>query len=189
MAMLGSLPTRLKVGDKWYGIKTDYRNILTILQAYNDKSLTDRDKVYVVMRRMYRDNLRLIRREDYKDALKAANEFIECRQREDSKKPSPRVVNWVKDEQLIFPAINKAAGCEVRALPYLHWWTFLGYFQSIDGDSTWGFILTLRQKRAKGKKLEKYEREFWNANRDVCMVDEPKTTKTGFDALDEMFEE
>lgn len=187
--MLGSLPKSLEVDGVKYPIETDYRNILTILQAYNDKSLTDRDKVYVVLRRMYRDNLRKLPRGSYGSALKAANEFIECRERPNDKKPSPRVVNWEKDEQLIFPAINRAAGCEVRALPYLHWWTFLGYFQSIDGESTFGFILTLRQKRAKGKKLEKYEREFWNANREVCMVDEPKSQKTGYDALDEMFED
>ncbi|MGN0363700.1 MAG: Gp15 family bacteriophage protein [Bilifractor sp.] len=187
--MLGSLPTKLKVKDHEYKIETDYRNILVILQAYNDKDLTDRDKVFIILRRLYRDELPKIPQEDYEEALKAANDFIECRQHGENKKASPRIINWEKDEQILFPAINKAAGCEVRALPYLHWWTFLGYFQSVDSDSTWGYILALRQKRAKGKKLEKFEREFWNANREICMVDEPKTTKTGFNALDEMFDD
>lgn len=49
---------------------------------------------------------------------------------------------------------------EVRALPYLHWWTFLGYYQSVDHDGLFGFVLTIRQKKTRGKKLENTSRSF-----------------------------
>lgn len=185
--MLGDLPQTIKVNENEYNITTDFRNILRIVSAYADPELKDNEKAYVCLRRIYKDDFYKIPPSDYEAAIKSANEFIECNERDD--RPSPRVVNWEKDEQLIFPAVNKVAGTEIRALPYLHWWTFLGYFQNIDAEGTWGFILTLRQKKAKGKKLEKYEKEFWNANRLLCAIDRPKNTKTGKARADSIFDD
>ena len=51
----------------------------------------------------------------------------------------------------------------------------------------WGFILTIRQKRAKGQKLEKHETEFFNANRSMCdigeRVDKKKEAQDYMEAL------
>ena len=169
--MIGLLPQTLKVCNKDYEIRSDFRDILKIIMAYNDKDLSDEEKVFVCLRRIYK-KLDLIPKDKdtYAAAIKAATEFIECRMTDGE--PSPRVVNWERDEQLIFPAINSAAGVlDVRDLSYLHWWTFLGYFQSIDRDSLWGIVLTIRQKKAMHKKLEKHEQEFFAANRDLCSVE------------------
>lgn len=185
--MLGSLPRTLNVKGTEYNISTDFRNVLRIITAYADPDLEDKEKVYVCMRRIYGEDFYKIPSSDYEAAIQAANAFIECGEHDD--RPSPRVVNWEKDEQLIFPAINKVAGTEVRALEYLHWWTFLGYFQNIDADGTWGFILMLRQKKAKHKKLEKHEKEFWTANRIICAIDPPKSTQTGKARVDSIFDE
>lgn len=182
--MLGQLPTTLKVNGKDYEIKTDYRNILRIFTAYSADDLTDQEKVYICMRRLF-VALEKLPRGDYEEAYKAAVRFIECNMSND--KPSPKVVNWEKDEQLIFPAINKVAGMEVRAVPYMHWWTFLGYFQAIDREDIWGFILTIRQKRAKHKPLEKHEKEFFNANKDLCTVETVETAPTPEGTLEDIF--
>lgn len=190
--MLGQLPQTLKIRDKEYEIRTDFRNILTIISAYNDKDLTDKEKVFVCLNRIFKNVHELPKEQDaYLDAFKAATEFIECRLSSD--RPSPKVVNWAKDEQLIFPAINKVAGTEIRALSYLHWWTFLGYFQSIDRDDLWGTVLVIRQKKAKHKKLEKWEKEFYSANRDLCSMeaaeDRRSTTDTMKDLYDQLIKE
>lgn len=184
--MLGLLPKTLNVGGTEYKIRSDYRDIFRIISAFNDPELTDQEKAYVCMAQVFVD-FEKIPKEHYKAAYDAAVSFIECHIRED--KPSPKIINWEKDEQLIFPAINKVAGFEVRGVPYLHWWTFLGYFQGIDKDDTWGFILVIRQKRAKHKKLEKNEQEFYNANRLLCEVEQPKTRKDAYDDLDKLYEE
>ena len=81
--------------------------------------------------------------------------------------PSPRTMDWEQDAGLIFSAVNRAAGFEVRSAKYIHWWTFVGYFMEIK-DSTYATVLGLRGKRARGKKLEKGEQEFWNQNRGIC---------------------
>lgn len=183
--MLGTLPKTLNVNGVSYKIRSDYRDILRVFSAFNDAELNDNEKAYVLMKQLYVD-MEKIPRSDFRAAYEAAFAFIECHVRED--RPSPKVINWEKDEQLIFPAINKVAGCEVRALEYLHWWTFLGYFQGIDREDTWGFILTIRQKKAKHKQLEKYEREFYNANRNLCDIEASrKDSAAAEDALTAIF--
>ncbi len=184
--MLGMLPQTLNINGRAYKIRSDYRDILQIIAAFGDKELSDEEKAYVCLKRLF-IAMESIPKSDYQDAYEAAITFIECHISD--RKPSPKVVNWEKDEQLIFPAINKVAGMEVRAVPYMHWWTFLGYFQSIDREDIWGFILTIRQKRAKGKKLEKYEKDFLNANRDICEVEFREEKVTTEDSLAKMFNE
>ena len=185
--MLGQLPTALMIKGKEYEISTDFRNILCIIDAFSDPELTDADKAYICLRRIFGNSFRQLPKTDYEEAMKEINSFIEGGGiKEDH--PSPRVVNWQKDEQLIFPAVNKVAGCEIRALSYLHWWTFLGYFQSIDADSVWGYVLSLRQKKAKHKKLEKHEKEFWNHNRLLCAIDPPKDIKSAAKRADSIFD-
>lgn len=165
--MLGLLPKSLEVNGVSYSIDSDFRNILQIFAAFNDDELKDNEKTYICLRRLYTE-FEKIPVSDYAEAYKAASDFIECYTRSDT--PGPKVIDWEKDEQLIFAAVNKVAGTEIRAVPFMHWWTFLGYFQGIDRDDLWSFILTIRQKKAKHKKLEKYESEFFLANRALCEI-------------------
>ena len=183
--MLGQLPTSLDVCGAVYRIRTDYRNILQIFSAYNDSSLSDSEKVYVCLKRLFTD-FNKIPSQQYAQAYAAATAFIDCGTREDT--PAPKTINWDKDEQLIFPAVNKAAGMEVRALPYLHWWTFLGYYQSVDHDGLFGFVLTIRQKKARGKNLEKYEQEINPSNINLRRNEQKQAQKKAEGSLQSMFD-
>lgn len=183
--MLGTLPTTLNVNNVDYDIRTDFRNILQIITAFNAPELSEKEKAYVCLKQLF-IALNTIPADDYTAAYEAAVTFIEHQIEED--RPSPRIVNWEKDEALIFSAINKVAGKEVRSERYMHWWTFLGYFQSIDRNDTWGCVLVIRQKKAQGKKLEAYEKEFYSANRNLCSVDPPKKRKSQKDIMQDMFD-
>lgn len=147
-------------------INTDFRDILSILQAFDDPELEDGEKVYVCLHHLYADFSDLPI-SDYEEAFKAALEFIEH-----GSKPGGRPVrlmDWEQDEPLVFPAINKVAGFETRNVDYLHWWTFLGYYMEIS-DGVFSTILGIRAKKSRGKKLEKWEREYWSANKDICVL-------------------
>ena len=97
---------------------------------------------------------------------------------EGKKKPgSARTMDWEQDESILFPAINKIAGFETRSVEYLHWWTFMGYFMEISTDGVFGSVLRLRQKKKNRKTpLDKTEKEFWNANRELCEI-KPKLSE------------
>ena len=47
------LPTELEVNEKRYRIRSDYRDILKIIQAYNDPELEEKEKCYVALKILY----------------------------------------------------------------------------------------------------------------------------------------
>lgn len=167
--MIGELPRSLTVNGAEYVIRTDYRDILKILVAFNDPELEEREKAYICLFILF-ESFEEIPQEDYEAASAAAVQFIDHRSEStDDPKKSPRLMDWEQDESLLFPAVNKVAGFEVRSVKYLHWWTFMGYFMEIS-EGVFSNILSLRQKKVKHKKLEKWEREFWSANKDICVL-------------------
>ena len=168
--MLGELPRALGINGHEYPIDSDYRNILAIFSAFNDDELTDAEKGYVCLNRLY-DTVNFSE-EDIEEAYRKAVGFINYMP--SGKKSQKKFIDWEKDEQLIFPALNAVAGTEVRLLPYMHWWTFMGYFQNIESESLFGTVLSIRQKRAKGKKLEKWEKEFEHNNLELISIENKK---------------
>jgi len=167
--MIGALPDSLEVNGKEYRIRTDYRDVLTILTAFDDPDLEPGEKVFVCLYILYPD-FGDIPQEDLEEAYQQAARFIDCgAEMRDEAKRNPRLVDWEQDERILFPAINAVAGREVRGQEYMHWWTFMGYFMEIH-EGTYAQVLQLRQKRAKGKKLEKWEQEFWRTNKDICKI-------------------
>ena len=99
--------------------------------------------------------------------------FIDCGQVDDGK-PKPKLIDWDADAPVIIPEINKVAGKEVRLDPNIHWWTFFGWFMGI-GDGLLASVLHIRSKKAKGKKLEKWEQEFYAANKAMIDMKAPET--------------
>ena len=158
--------------------------MLTILCAFDDPNLTPEEKAFVCLHNLYVD-FESIPRESYQDAYNAAVRFID--RGEEPGKPGPRTMDWTQDAGLIFPAVNAVAGCEVRAVEYLHWWTFCGYFMEIR-ESTAATVFALRQKKAKGKKLEKWEKDYWTENAALCVLksrltDEEQAEKDRINAM------
>lgn len=171
--MIGRLPKALEVGGEPREIRTDYRDILRIIEAFNDPDLKDTEKLFVCLYILYPD-FEAIAPEHYEEAYKQALWFMDLGE-DPGKGITPRVMDWEQDEKILFPAINTSAGFEVRAVEYLHWWTFIGYFMEIH-DGTFAQVLSLRHKKAKGKKLEKWEREFWAQNKKLCTL-RPRLTE------------
>ena len=158
------LPTSLVIGGVGYSIRSDYRAVLDILIALNDNELDERDKSYVMLKIMY-EKCEEIPPEHWEEALQKASEFIDCGQRDDGKK-HPKTVDWEQDANIIIPAVNKVAHTEIRAVPYMHWWTFMSYYMEI-GESLFASVINIRLKKNKGKKLEKHEQEFYKENKAI----------------------
>lgn len=184
--MIGELPTSIEIGGEEWKIRSDFRNILRIFEAMEDQELSDAEKLYVSLYRFYVD-FESMPQEIYQEAYNKEFAFIECHDRSDEKS-KPKLVNWEKDEQMIFPAINAVAGLEVRSVEYMHWWTFMGYFENVDNEGLWSFVLSIRQKKSKGKKLEKYEEEFYRNNMALCDVRKRSEMLKPEDDLAKMFD-
>ena len=172
--MIGDLPRSLNVNGTEYDINTDFRCILDILEAFDDPNLENEDKVFVCLSLLYCD-LESIPREDMIEAYNQAVRFIDYGNG-DKRKPSPKVMDWEQDESILFPAINRIAGYETRSSEYIHWWTFLGYYMEIS-DGIFAKVLSIRYKKAKGKKLEKWEKEFADSNSSLIKLKRKRSDK------------
>ena len=166
------LPTSLCVGGVEYSIRSDFRAVLDVLVSANDPELDQEMKAWVMLQIMFPD-LEQIPEEHLSEACIKVCEFIDCGQKDDGK-PKPRLLDWEQDGAMIVPAVNNVAHTEIRALPYLHWWTFWGYFMQI-GESLMSSVISIRQKKAKHEKLEKWEEKFYKENRELIDL---KTTQT-----------
>ncbi|MBE5957744.1 MAG: hypothetical protein E7254_02630 [Lachnospiraceae bacterium] len=162
--MIGRLPTKVAVGDIEWDIRTDYRDILTIFCAFNDPELNTEEKVIVCLTIFYIDFDKL-NPSLYKEAYERAIWFFNQGKNQEDKH-SPKLLDWEQDESLIFSEVNKVAGMEVRNLEYMHWWTFMGYYMGI-GEGLFSEVLNIRSKKAKNKKLEKHEKEFYAQNKSL----------------------
>ena len=162
--MIFDLPQTVEFGGRTWEINTDYRDVLTVLLAFDDPELTNSEKGYVCMHNLYVD-FESIPKDHIQEAYNEIVKFID--HGSENSTASPRTVNWQQDANLIFAAVNRVAGCEIRSCDYLHWWTFLGFFMEIK-DTTASTIFALRQKKARGKKFEKWERDFWHENKAIC---------------------
>ena len=87
-----------------------------------------------------------------------------------------RLIDWQKDFDLMVGPINHILNTEIRALPYLHWHTFLSAYMEIPPESVFARVLRIREKLRTGKKLEKYERSWYKKNIDLVNI-KPKYSK------------
>ena len=172
------IPTTITVGSTEYRIrnKGDYRMVLDCFSALQDASLNSNERLFCSLIIFYEDInciADINKFEDLEEAATKMFDFFNCgRSQSVGKKMNHKLIDWEQDSQIICSAINKVANKEVRAEPYIHWWTFMGYYSAV-GESLLSTIVSIRDKIVKGKKLEKHERIFrqenpeyfiWNTN-------------------------
>lgn len=161
--MIGKLPVCLCIGGKNRKIRTDYRDCLTILAACGAPDLTQAEKITVMLDILYEDGINSIEDENAEEAIKQAVWFLNCGQVYEQPHRKP-VYDWEQDEQIIFAAVNKVAGKELRAEEYIHFWTFISYFHEI-GEGLFSTVVNIRSKLNRKKKLEQYEKDFYRDNK------------------------
>lgn len=179
--MIGGLPETLTVGGREYPIRTDYRDVLQVLEAFSDEELEHIEKWIVAVYLLFEDFscaddvLEAVEDGfDLGEAVEQISWFLSVGKLEEKDRDAP-LYDWKQDEQMIFAAVNKVAGREVREADYMHWWTLSGYVNGVDKDDFWTFVISIRDKLNKKKKLEKNEREFLNKNRELVILEKRKT--------------
>lgn len=154
------LPTSAVFGGKRYELHCDFRDILEIFSYLADPDLPDYLRWQIALALFYEGE---IPGTHTMEAMTYLAAFLNGGREEESP-PGPRLLDWQQDAELIVADINKAAGQEIRALPFLHWWTFLSWFHAI-GEGQLSTVVSIRGKLARGKKLEGWEKDFYRENR------------------------
>lgn len=171
------IPTSITIDGKEFAIRNngDYRMVLDCFAALQDADLDPKERVFCSLIIFYADINSIADINMFPDLEKAVEEmyhFFNCGKSQSvGKQMHHKLIDWEQDAQMICSAVNKVANTEIRAIPYCHWWTFMGYYSAV-GESLLSTVITIRDKIVRGKKLEKHEREFrannpeyfvWNA--------------------------
>lgn len=164
--MIGKLPTTLVVDGIEQEIRTDYRDILLIFEAFaepNEPDFNERHKIYFMLKALYK-NLDSINNID--EAIEQAIWFLNIGNTvsQPTKDIKP-LYDWKKDEQIIFSGINKVANKEVREVEYMHFWTFVGLFMEI-GEGSFSYIVSIRNKLNNNIKLTDDEKKYYKENKE-----------------------
>jgi hypothetical protein len=167
-------PTSLEVCGETLQIRTDFRVILDVMEVLGDETITDAERAFVALSVFYYADVDWLSqsREFNDDAVRQMMWFIRGG-RESDKASGPRVMDWDQDFHIIAPPVNRVLGYECRAVPYdletnaggLHWWTFLGAYMEI-GECYFQQVVGIRSKKARGKKLDKSDQEFYRKHRE-----------------------
>lgn len=165
--MIQGLPQSIEVNGRDEPIRWEYTAVLDVISAMNDPNLEEEEKAYAAMWIFY-ENFDDFDKEDYAPAFEAMVGFMN-NGASDSRTKHVKTVDIEQDYELIIPAINRVAGKEIRNCEDIHWWTFLAWFMEI-GECTYTTVLSIRSKMKKGKSLEKWEQEFYTANKDVVEI-------------------
>ena len=170
MTDLYSLPEQVCIDGCSYGLRTDFRVILQILQSLEDPSLPELLRWRVALGLFYD---RPVPPEHRQQAMTYLAEFLSCgAAREGS--PGPKLLDWKLDAADIIAGVNAAAGCEVRSLEKVHWWTFISWFHAMPPGQL-STIVAIRDKLRRGKKLDDWEKEFYRENRQRIDLRRPCT--------------
>lgn len=154
-----------------YAIRTNYGAVLDLFVALDDpdsvgdtEEETDYIHSMIILQIMFLDYDR-IPPEHWQEAINKVCEFID--NGISDKKNNPKTMDWEQDANILIPEINKILGYEVRNPDInTHWWTFLGAYMAI-GESLFSNVIRIRYKKAKGKKLDKQEQEFYKENKSL----------------------
>ncbi len=159
------LPTQARINGVSYPIQTDFRKILRIIAMLNDPALPPLYRFQGAMALFYF-------REIPKDAegWEFLQSFLGC----GLDTGGPRLMDWHQDADAIVADVNAVAGQDVRAMGYLHWWSFVSLFQSV-GPGQLSLRVGIRDKLRRGKRLEDWEREYLCRHRDKVVLREPET--------------
>ena len=90
-------------------------------------------------------------------------------------KKHPKLTDFEQDFEFIIAPVNRVLGYESRAVEYdpenntggVHWWTFLAAYMEIGGDCLYSQIVSIRDKKQRRKKLEKWEKDWLRRNSDI----------------------
>lgn len=155
--------------------KCDYRVVLDVICALNDNELSDEEKLKCALFIFYEDITKI---DDFETAIKEMYRIINNGEYEEfSQDNKPVLMDWQHDFSQLAPPISRVLGYDVRTADrYTHWYSFLGGYMEI-GECTFSTIVSIRSKKAKGQKLDKWEIDYLREHRKLVEIPQKITAE------------
>ena len=164
-------PLSVNIDGEEYEIEKDcdYRVVLDCLDVYEDVDIDLQHQHQLALFIFYKEPRKI------KNAEKAILEMIriiDCESEEEfaikpktNGEPQQRLMSWKKDFKFIAPAVSRVLGYDIRTPnKFTHWWTFMSAFREV-GECAWSTIISIRKKKMRSEKLEKWEEKIYRENK------------------------
>jgi hypothetical protein len=145
-----------------------------VIEALNDEELNMEYRIECALFLFYgNDELKTPKKvidslKDIQTAISEMMKIINLGEEVTEQEIKPRLMDWQHDFPQIAPAISRVLGYSVRdSQKWTHWYDFVGAYMEIGGDCTWATVISIRDKKQKHKKLEKWEEEFCREHPDL----------------------
>lgn len=171
--MIYDLPVSVELDGAVYPIRSDYRAALDMCAALVDPELSNEEKAETLLAIFY-PGWEEIPAKDYQEAINRCLWFLNCGSEEQPTRKAPKLMDWQQDFPMIVAPVNRVIGREIREPAPLHWWTFISAYYEI-GDCLFAQVVRIRSLKARGKPLDKADREWYRQNRELVDL---KTTYT-----------
>ena len=158
------LPEEIEVNGAEHPIRSDFRAALDIMAVLGDFELDDSERAMLALEIFYED-FDEIAVGDYREACERLMWFLGGGDVPEQQRKR-KLADWKQDAPIIIPAVNRVLGFECRSAEHVHWWTFLGAYMEV-GDCLFAQVVAIRNKKQKGKKLEKHEQAFYREHRSL----------------------
>ena len=159
------LPTTVEINGKELNIrnKCDYRVVLDVIAALNDKDLDNDSKIKCSLYIFYESIENIT---DFQSAIDEMMKIINMGEDVNKDEPEkPKIMDWEYDFNNVAPPISRVLGYSVRNKDnYTHWYDFIGAYMEI-GDCYFAQIISIRSKKQKGKKLDEQDRQFYKEHK------------------------
>lgn len=164
--MQWELPKFVEIDGAEHKIRNDcdYRVVLDVISALNDKELDEQYRVQCALFIFYEDLSGIT---DIQTAVDEMMKIINCGddKEEKNEEPKPKLMDWEHDYNNLTPPISRVLGYSVRdSRSYTHWYDFVGAYMEI-GDCYFAQVMSIRSKKMKGKKLDEADRLFYKEHK------------------------
>ena len=161
------LATEIELDGRLLRLNTDWRDIMRIIAILSDNGIPPHRRADACLC-IFIDNVEDV--VDGQKAISALYNFIDCGEKPSNTKGMPKEMDWKADFPAIISDMNKVAKCEdIRALPYMHWFTFVSIYHAI-GEGNLSYRVNIRRKLRKGEKLSPDEAEWVGRNPDKAFL-------------------
>lgn len=168
------LPHAVRLRGKEFRINADFRAALDIFEVLNDPELSQQERLTLALGFFYPE-VEKIPEDCLEQAVAECFRFLSGGQEEKEENKGPVLMSWEQDFPLIIAPINRVVGREIREEPFFHWWSFLGAYMEI-GECLFARVVSIREKRRSGRKLDKADEEFYRKNREMVELPQRLTT-------------
>lgn len=163
--LINKMPETVTVDGKEYDINYDFRSCLKIMIAYEDKELTDYEKILVALSLFYKDIP-----ENTEEAVKEMINFLNMGEKIGTNISEARSYSIQKDAQYIYSGIQKTHNIDLSTTD-MHFWRFMNLFIELDEDCFFNQLIYLRKQKRKGK-LTEHEKELYYSLGEVVELED-----------------